>query len=157
MLDRALTAADTPGDGVPPCRCCTQGRETAPAGNEADAAWLAQLYLCRRLSTDAIGELTGLARQRVTRMLRKTRMPLRPRGAGRLRPLRRYGIAVRTRGDWNREDRRTGSCTLAPGCGPPAPGPGRTGKRTGRPCLRAGQSAVRPRGSQAAAAQAGGA
>ena len=148
MLDRALMAAGAPGDGVPPCRYCTTGRETAPAWDGADPAWLAHLYLCRGLSTYAIGEVAGLDRQRVTRMLRNAGVPLRPRGAGRLRPLRRddppglrqllaglyeagrlgspqiaavtgmpertvrdrlrrYGIAVRTRGGWNREDRRT--------------------------------------------------
>ena len=88
-LDRALTAADAPGDGVPPCRYCTPGSETAPTGNGADPGWLAHLYLCQGLSTYAIGEVAGLDRQRVTRMLRKAQVPLRPRGAGRLRPLRR--------------------------------------------------------------------
>jgi len=148
MLDRALTAVGAPRDGEPSCRYCTPGRETAPTGDEADPAWLAHLYRCQGLSTYAIGEATGLDRQRVTRLLRKAQVPLRPRGAGRLRPLRRddppglrqlltslydegrlgspqiaavtgmpertvrdrlrrYGIAVRTRGGWNREDRRT--------------------------------------------------
>jgi hypothetical protein len=147
MLDRALTTAGAPGDGVPPCRYCTPGQEPAPAGDVPDPAWLAHLYLCQGLSTYAIGEATGLDRQRVTRVLRKAGVPLRPRGAGRLRPLRRddppglrqlladlyeagrlgspqiaaitgmperrvrdrlhrYGIAVRTSGGWNREDRR---------------------------------------------------
>ena len=41
------------------------------------------------LSTYGIGELTGLDRQRVTRMLRRAGVPLRPRGAGRFRPVRR--------------------------------------------------------------------
>lgn len=148
MLDRALTAAGAPGGGVPSCRYCTPGCETEPAGHGADPAWLSHLYRCRGLSTYAIGEATGLDRQRVTRVLRKAGVTLRPRGAGRLRPLRRddppglrqlltglyregrlgspqiaavtgipertvrdrlrrYGIAVRTRGGWNREDRRT--------------------------------------------------
>ncbi len=49
---------------------------------------LAHLYLCRGLSAYAIGEITGLDRQRVTRMLRRAGVPLRPRGAGRLRVLR---------------------------------------------------------------------
>ena len=89
MLGRALTAVGTPGDEAPSCRYCTPGRGTVPAGDEADPAWLAHLYLCRGLSTYAIGELTGLNRQHVTRMLRKARVPLRPRGAERLRPLRR--------------------------------------------------------------------
>jgi hypothetical protein len=114
---------------------------------------LAHLYLCRGLSTYAIGEITGLDRQRVPRTLRRAGVracvTLRPRGAGRLRPLRRddppglpqlyqgrearlaadrrdyqhpdhtirdrlrrYGIAVRTRGGWNREDRRVVPATI---------------------------------------------
>ena len=148
MLDRALRAAGTLSDAGQPCRYCIPGRETTPAGDGPNLAWLAHLYLCRGLSTYAIGEAAGLDRQRVTRMLRKAGVPLRPRGAGRLRPLRRddppglpqllaalyeagrlgspqvaaitgmpertvrdrlrrYGMAVRTRGGWNREDRRT--------------------------------------------------
>lgn len=79
----------SPGDGVSPCRYCAPGRATAPAGDVADPAWLAHLYLCQGLSTYAIGEVAGLDRQRVTRMLRAVQVPLRPRGAGRRRPLRR--------------------------------------------------------------------
>jgi hypothetical protein len=89
MLDRALATVGSPGAGVmPPCRYCHAGRETALAGDDADPAWLAHLYLCRGLSTYAIGRVTGLDRQRVTRVLRKAGVPLRPRGAGRPRPLR---------------------------------------------------------------------
>jgi hypothetical protein len=92
--------------------------------------------------------VTGLDRQRVTRLLRRAGVPLRPRGAGGVRPerrrgdppdlprlltelyvsrqltiaqagavlgipartvhdrLRRYGIPRRTKGGWEREDRR---------------------------------------------------
>jgi hypothetical protein len=90
MLDRDFVAAGAPGTGVvPSCRYCRKGRETASAKDVPDPAWLAHLYLCRGLSTYAIGEATELDRQRVTRMLRKAGVPLRPRGAGRLRPLRR--------------------------------------------------------------------
>ncbi|HEY6309388.1 MAG TPA: hypothetical protein VIY52_01065, partial [Streptosporangiaceae bacterium] len=148
MFDRAFGAAGTPADGTPPsCRYCHVGPDAAPARDGLDPARLAHLYLCRGLSTYAIGEITGLDRQRVTRMLRQAGVPLRPRGAGRLRPLRRddppglpralaelyeegrlgsrqiaaitgmpertvrdrlrrYGIHVRTRGGWNREDRQ---------------------------------------------------
>jgi hypothetical protein len=130
-----------------PSRFCHAGQDTVPPQDGPDPARLAHLYLRRKLSTYAIGEITGLDRQRVTRMLRRAGVPLRPRGAGRQRPLRRddppglpqllaglyeagrlgspqiaamtgmpertvrdrlrrYGIAVRTRGRWNREDRQ---------------------------------------------------
>jgi len=145
VLERSLATVGSPGAGVvPPCRYC----QAALAGDGADPPWLAHLYLCRGLSTYAIGEMTGLDRQRVTRVLHKAEVPLRPRGAGRSRPLRRddplglrpllarlyeverlgspqiaaitgipertvrdrlrrYGLTVRTRGRWNREDRHT--------------------------------------------------
>jgi len=148
MLDRDLGTAGIPGDGtLPSCRYCHAGQHAAPARDWPDPSRLAHLYLCRGLSTYAIGEITGLDRQRVARMLRRAGVPLRPRGAGRLRPLRRddppglprvlaelykagrlsspqiaaitgmpertvrdrlrrYGIHVRTRGRWNREDRQ---------------------------------------------------
>jgi len=148
MLDRDVGTAGIPVDGTPPsCWYCHAGQDAAPVPAGPDPARLAHLYLCRGLSTYAIGEVTGLDRQRVTRMLRRAGVPLRPRGAGRLRPLRRddppglprvlaelyeagrlgspqiaaitglpertvrdrlrrYGIHVRTRGRWNREDRR---------------------------------------------------
>jgi len=105
------------------------------------------MYLCQGLSTYRIARVTGLDRQKVTRMLRRAGVSLRARGTGRLRPLRRedppglprllaglyeagrlsspqiaaitgipdrtvrdrlrrYGITIRTRGGWNREDRR---------------------------------------------------
>ncbi|HUY48583.1 MAG TPA: hypothetical protein VMV92_23165 [Streptosporangiaceae bacterium] len=112
-------------------------------------ATLAHLYLCEGLSTYCVAQLTGLDRQRVTRLLRRAGAPLRPRGAGGTRPdrrradppdlaailaelyvgqrlstpqigavlgmpertvrdrLRQYGIRVRTRGGWQREDRRS--------------------------------------------------
>jgi len=148
MLDRDLGTAGIPADGTPPsCRYCPVGQDGGAPGDGMDPARLPHLYLCRGLSTYAIGEITGLDRQRVARMLRQAGVPLRPRGAGRLRPLRRddppglprvlaelyeagrlgspqiaaitgipertvrdrlrrYGIHVRTRGRWNREDRQ---------------------------------------------------
>jgi hypothetical protein len=148
VFDRALGAAGIPADGTPPsCRYCRAGQDAAPGRDRRDPARLGHLYLCRGLSTYAIGEITGLDRQKVTRILRRSGVPLRPRGAGRLRPLRRddppglprvlaelyeagrlgspqiaaitgmpertvrdrlrrYGIHVRTRGGWNREDRQ---------------------------------------------------
>jgi len=148
MFDGDFSTPRFPADGaLPSCQYCHAGLDATPGRDGPDPARLAHLYLCRGLSTYAIGEITGLDRQRVTRMLRRAGVPLRPRGAGRLRPLRRddppglprilgelyeerrlgsrqiaaitglpertvrdrlrrYGIHARTRGRWNREDRR---------------------------------------------------
>ena len=127
------------------CGCAT----AFPAPPEGqDASRLAHLYACEGLSTYRIAQVTGLDRQRVTRLLRRAGVPLRPRGAGGVRPerrrgdpqdlprlltelyvsrhltiaqvatvvgmpartvrdrLRRYGIPRRTKGGWEREDRR---------------------------------------------------
>ena len=89
MLDRDLGTAGIPADSTPSCRYCRAGQDTAPPGDRPDLTRMAHLYLCRGLSTYAIGETTGLDRQRAARMLRQAGVPLRPRGAGRLRPLRR--------------------------------------------------------------------
>jgi hypothetical protein len=139
---------DTRGSGAAAsCRYCAAGEDAIPGAGRPDPGWLAHQYLCRGLSTYRIAELAGLDRQRVTRVLRRAGVPLRPRGAGRRRParggdppglpalmaelygtlrlssrqvaaivgmpertvrtrLRRYGIRTRTRGGWNREDRR---------------------------------------------------
>ena len=150
MQDRHTPAVYLPGDILaPPCAYCAADAEEAVAADGWPPERLAHLYLCRGLSTYRIGELTGLGRQRVTRALYRTGVPLRLRGAGRLRPvrrladrsdlpqlmaelyearrltsrqiaavtglpertvrdrLRRYGIQARSRGRWNREDRRT--------------------------------------------------
>jgi hypothetical protein len=148
MVDPApAVTAVGPVGGSSPCRYCSSGSRAALPGGDQDIARLAHLYVCQGLSTYAIGEITGLDRQRVSHMLRRAGIPLRPRGAGRLRPvrradppglpqlltglyeagrlsspqiaaltgipertvrdrLRRYGIGTRTRGGWNREDRR---------------------------------------------------
>jgi hypothetical protein len=152
VQDRRTHVSGVPGDIiVSPCGYCAAGSGDA-AGTAADQ-WpperLAHLYLCRGLSTYRIAELTGLDRQRVTRMLHQAGVAIRPRGAGRLRPVRRrgdpaglaglmaalyevcglssrqiaeitglpertvrdrlhrYGVRARSRGGWNREDRRT--------------------------------------------------
>jgi len=152
MLDRDTRTAGVRSHSTPPpCPYCRADHDdtAGPGGQDApDPGRLAHLYLCQGLSTYAIGEITGQDRQKVTRALRRAGVPLRPRGAGRLRPLRRadppglphtltelyqagrlgspqiaaitgvpertvrdrlrrYGIKVRTRGGWNREDRRT--------------------------------------------------
>jgi len=131
------------------CVYCADGAAEAAAGGQWPPERLAHLYLCCDLSTYRIAEFTGLDRQRVTRALHRTGVALRPRGAGRSRPLRRpddppglpqlvtelyevarlssrqiaavtglpertvrdrlrrYGVRSRSRGGWNREDRRT--------------------------------------------------
>jgi hypothetical protein len=72
-----------PSDDV--CPSCV------PSGDALDPGWLAHLYLHNGLSTYQIAARAGADRQRVTRALRKAGVPLRPRGAGRLRPERGSG------------------------------------------------------------------
>ena len=151
MQDRHTRPSGVSGDVIPPpCAYCAAGAgEATPEDQRLPPERLAHLYLCRELSTYRIAELTGLDRQRVTRALHRAGVAVRPRGADRLRPLRRpddlpglpqlmtelykvarlssrqiaaitglpertvrdrlhrYGIRVRSRGGWNREDRRT--------------------------------------------------
>ena len=109
---------------------------------------VAHLYMCQGLSTYRIGDVVGISRQRVTRMLHRAGVPVKaqgngrrrlPRGAGAGVPgtllaelylrhrltcaqisqltqipartvrdrLRADGVALRTRGRFNREDRLT--------------------------------------------------
>ncbi|MGH3258249.1 MAG: AsnC family protein [Streptosporangiaceae bacterium] len=150
MQDRHTPVFGVPGDILgQPCAYCAAGAEQTTPADSWLPERLAHLYLCRGLSTYRIAELAGLDRQRVTRALHRAGVALRPRGAGRFRPLRRpdhlpglpqliaelyeearlssrqiaaatglpertvrdrlgrYGIQARTRGGWNREDRRT--------------------------------------------------
>jgi plasmid maintenance system antidote protein VapI len=84
----------TPVDTLPECHFCRADIAPGTSGDDkpaADPAWLRHLYLCQEFSTYEIARRTGLDRQRVTRMLRKSGVPLRARGAGRLRALRRTG------------------------------------------------------------------
>lgn len=43
------------------------------------------LYMCQELSTYRVGEIVGIGRQRVTRLLHQLGAPVKPRGAGRPR------------------------------------------------------------------------
>ena len=85
MRDRHTPDGGVRGDG-PACAYCLD--EAVEAGRWPPER-LAHLYLCRGLSTYRIAGLSGLDRRRVTRTLRDAGVPVRPRGAGRLRPVRR--------------------------------------------------------------------
>jgi hypothetical protein len=91
-----------PADGVWPCAYCCGGDSepttAALANGQPEPGWLTHLYLCQGLSTYQIATRTGADRQRVGRALRKAGVPLRPRGAGRLRPVRRSGDPPDLRG-----------------------------------------------------------
>jgi len=52
------------------------------------------LYQCQGLSTYRIGDMLGISRQRVTRMLHRAGIPVKPRGSGRRRLRRGAGAAV---------------------------------------------------------------
>jgi hypothetical protein len=95
MLDRDHGVAAIRADGMlPSCAYCHVGQDVAPAGDVPDPARLAHLYLCQGLSTYAIGAITGLDRQRVTRMLRRAAVALRHPG-GRTSFLRRWRAGLK--------------------------------------------------------------
>ncbi|HUB21582.1 MAG TPA: hypothetical protein VMA97_04160 [Streptosporangiaceae bacterium] len=76
-----LGVAAIRADGMSPsCAYCHVGQHVASAGDVPDPARLAHLYLCRGRSASAIGAITGLDRQRVTRMLRRAAVALRHPG-----------------------------------------------------------------------------
>lgn len=71
------------------CGCGLVPGAAASAEIDIASAYLVHLYACEGLSTYQIADLTGIDRQRVTRALRRAGVRLRPRGAGRRRPIRR--------------------------------------------------------------------
>ena len=62
----------------------SDGDVASPAGANL-AERICHLYLCQGLSTYRIAAIVGISRQRVGRMLRRTGVPVKPRGAGRRR------------------------------------------------------------------------
>jgi len=91
MADRDGWRVNACASSAAPCEYCmavSGHAEVASPDGELDPGLLSHLYLCLGLSTYRIAERTGIDRQRVTRALRRAGVPLRPRGAGRLRPVR---------------------------------------------------------------------
>jgi transposase len=78
-----------PGFDLPCCSHAGQlisGPPPGSAPSRDDLAELAaHLYVCRGMSTYRIGEVTGLDRRRVRRLLARAEVPVKPRGAGRPR------------------------------------------------------------------------
>lgn len=91
MADRDGWRVSAFASNASPCGYClaVSGQaEVASPDGELDSGRLSHLYLCLGLSTYRIALRTGIDRQRVARALRRAGVPLRPRGAGRLRPVR---------------------------------------------------------------------
>jgi len=74
---------------APACAYCADGSPGPATADHWPPERLAHLYVCLGLSTYGIAGLSGIDRQRVTRLLRRAAVPVRSRGAGRLRPVRR--------------------------------------------------------------------
>jgi len=94
MADRDGWLNDACASEAARCEYClaeSASPERTPPDGELDPGLLAHLYHCLRLSTYRIAARTGIDRQRVTRALRRAGVPLRPRGVGRLRPVRDPG------------------------------------------------------------------
>jgi transposase len=75
------------------CHAVSEHNGTGPGGNGpvgGPGAGLTELvshlYLCQGLSTYRISEIVGISRQRVGRLLNRSGVPVKPRGAGRRRP-----------------------------------------------------------------------
>lgn len=82
------------GTGTRACCCCPHGAGGPEQGCPADlpAAPLPEravhLYTCQSLSTYKIAAVTGVSRQRITRLLHKAGVSVKPHGAGRRKPRR---------------------------------------------------------------------
>jgi hypothetical protein len=91
MADRDGWRVNACASNAAPCEYCLAADGQAQVGSPdggLDPGLLSHLYLCLGLSTYRIAARTGIDRQRVTRALHRAGVPLRPRGAGRLRPVR---------------------------------------------------------------------
>jgi hypothetical protein len=76
-----------PGAGCPHAVSPVASSSGGPPPGTDLAELVSHLYLCEGLSTYRIGALTGMERQRVGRMLARAGVPVKPRGAGRRRPV----------------------------------------------------------------------
>jgi transposase len=63
------------------------GGQLARVPDAGVAELVGHLYVCQGLSTYRIAEIVGISRQRVGRVLNRAGAPVKPRGAGRPRPL----------------------------------------------------------------------
>jgi hypothetical protein len=75
------------------CHALSEPNQTGPGGNgpagvagASLAELVSHLYLCQGLSTYQISEIVGISRQRAGRLLNRSGVPVKPRGAGRPRP-----------------------------------------------------------------------
>ncbi len=79
-MSKECPAGCCPHDGIGTDAGCPDDLPGAPLPERA-----AHLYACRMLSTYKIAAVTGTDRQRITRMLRKAGITVKPYGAGRRR------------------------------------------------------------------------
>ena len=79
-------------DAVPACAYCPDGGREPAAADRWPPERLAHLYLCLGLSTYEIAGHSGIDRQRVTRLLRRAGVPVRPRGPA---ASGRYAVMIR--------------------------------------------------------------
>ena len=77
-MSEECPAGCCPHDGASPDAVCPDDLPGAPLSERA-----AHLYACQMLSTYKIAAVTGTERQRITRVLRKAGIAVKPYGAGR--------------------------------------------------------------------------
>jgi DNA-binding CsgD family transcriptional regulator len=125
--------------------CCPHDSESGPAPGcpeDIPAAPLAEraahLYVCQGLSTYRIAALTGISRQRITRLLSRSGVVVKPRGAGRPKSRDRAARDADELMEYLYVERRLSSTQVAALTG--------LADRTVRQRLRAGGVPMRTRG-----------